>query len=156
MGLFVGSASIAPAPGFKLLNVADEEELREERPKLMASAIACMLAGGALLAIPASAAASGSGRTLLLGVTLVCGVGVILVTLLSRNLYDELTRQVGFEASAFTLNAMFLLFGGWAAFAQLGYVAWTTPLTFLGGIALIYLFAIFWVSGKRGLLSRRR
>jgi len=53
------------------------------------------------------------------------------------------------------MNLSFLLFGGWAALAHLGYAQWITPLGLLSGLALVQLAAIFWVVGERGMLMPR-
>lgn len=154
LGVVVGLGVIAPRSGARFLNVADADEIREEKRKLGPSAVACVLIGIVFIAL-ALAPATSTGRLTTLIILAICAGGVVVTTLAGRRHYDELTRQVDTEASALTLNLSMVVLGGWAALSQLGYVGWMSPLTFIASLALLSLAAICWIAGKRGLTTPR-
>ena len=152
IGLIVGLGLASPRAGAKFLNVEDADEIREERPKLWISALCCILIGAFLLVL-AMAGALIDGQTALI-LAAACFAASLLIGGLSAKRYDELTRQLSLEASAWTFYAILLLAGGWAALAHLGYVGWISPLAFVAAIPLLLLVTIFVIAGKRGLLMR--
>lgn len=158
MGIGVGAGVLVPGMGARFLNVQDGDELREDRPKLGLSAIACLLIGTFLLVLSLAPLPEREGSwsiELVAAIAGVCLAGALILTIRSRAMYDELTRHISLEASALALHAAMLVLGGWAVLAHLGYVRWMNPLTLVGGFALLQLLAIFWVSGRRGLLKQR-
>jgi len=154
LGLVVGLGVLAPRSGARFLNVADADEIREEKRKLGPSAIACVLIGIFFIALVLAPDTSTS-RLMILLTLAICAGGVVVTTLASRGRYDELTRQVSTEASALTLHLSMLLLGGWATLSQLGYVGWMSPLAFIAGLALLSLAAICWIAAKKGLMAPR-
>ena len=121
IGLIVALGLASPKAGAKFLNVEDAEEIREEGPKLWLSALCCLLIGGFLLAL---AMAGGLIRVeLALVIAGACLAGVLIVGTISAKKYDELTRQISLEASAWSFYVILLVGGAWAALAHLGYGA---------------------------------
>lgn len=154
IGLLVAVGLVAPSAGARFLNVEDAEEIREERPKLGSSALSCVLTGCFLLVL----ALSGGGviaAGAALAIAVLCLGGMIVLGWISMKRYDELTRQMGQEASAWAFYATLLLFGGWAALAQLGFTAWVDPLGFVASLAMLQLVAIFVAVARRGLMMPR-
>jgi hypothetical protein len=154
MGLFVGVGVLLPRSGATFLNVADADEIREERRKLGPGAVACILIGLFFLTL-VWASDRPSMRLGALLIIAACIIGVAVTSFASRARYDELMRQVSTEASAFTLRLSMVLLGGWATLSHLGYVRWMSPLAFVAGLALLSLVAIFWISAKKGLMTPR-
>lgn len=158
MGLAVGIGTLAPRLGATFLNVEDANEISEERHMLGSAAIACLLAGVLFIALALAPARDFEGvlaRDVAAGTVAASFIGLVGASLWMRRYIDELNRTLGNEASALGMNLAFLLFGGWAALAHLGYVQWIEPLGFVSGLALVLLAAIFWVVGKRGMLMPR-
>ena len=153
IGLSVGVGLIAPDAGARFLNVEDSDELREERPKLKSATLVFVLTGVFLLLLALSGAGILTPSTTL-AVALLCLVGIAVAGWISSKQSDELTRQMGLEASSITYQLAMLLVGGWAALAQLGYVAWMGPVALVSSLALLQLFVTFAVIGRRGLLLR--
>jgi hypothetical protein len=154
MGVFVGLGVIFPRQGSKLLNVEDEAELVEQRRLLGWSALQGVLVGVAVLALvaasPSLALISGVAAAAAFGAMLVLATGIGLWT---ANQQDEFQRRIGSDSAVLALNLIGTLFGIWAALAHLGFAAMFTPLAFVCGVLAIYLLAIFWVAGKRGLMN---
>jgi hypothetical protein len=155
-GLMVAIGVAMPRTGALYLNVEDAEELREERPKIGWSAAACILIGLFLLALLLSGAEGGLlSPGIALAVAGVTGLGAAIISIVSHKQLDELTRQINLEASALTLELALFLFGGWAALAHLGMVAWVTPLALVSLLAVLLLVSIFIVAIRKGLMTPR-
>jgi predicted membrane-bound spermidine synthase len=154
MGAIVGAGLLVPIAGARFLNVADSEEIEDERAKLWPSALSAIVVGLFFLVLAFAPSLPVSRFGVLAGLT-ICVAAVAALTLSANRHFDELSKRINAEASALTLHLAILLFGGWAVLAHLGFVAWITPLTFLAGLALLMLVAIFWVSASKGLISRR-
>lgn len=158
MGLFVGIGALAPGAGAKFLNVEDADEILAERKSIGPGAIGALLIGLLLMALaltPGGGLPGALSPDIALAIAAACLAGVLAVGWWVRGTVDEFNRQMGVESSAIAMNASLLLFGGWAALAHVGYVQWITPLGLLAGFALLELAAIFWVVGKRGMLTPR-
>lgn len=153
IGLMVALGVAAPKTGAHFLNVEDAEELREERHKIGTSSIACILIGILVLVLAASGGAIGSQTALV--VAAACLAGIIAVTVAGAKRYDELTRQLGQEASAWGFYATLVVLGGWAALAHLGFVAWISPLGFVALSISLQLLTAFIAVGRRGMLMPR-
>lgn len=154
LGIVVGLGVLAPRSGARFLNVADADEIREDKRKLGPSAVASVLIGIFFIALVFAPAASTS-RLMILFILAICAGGVVVATLASRGQYDELTRQVSTESSALTLHLSMVALGGWAILSHLGYVSWMSPLAFIAGLALLSLAAICWIAAKKGLMAPR-
>lgn len=153
MGLFVGLGTLLPKAGAKVLNVADADELRDERQLLIMSAVSSVLLGIALLAL---ALAGTGGSPLSPATALAITVGAVLLSMAAYwrggRGQDEYRRLVNAETSQVALLMTLALFGGWAALAQLGYAAMFTPLAFLSGVLGLVLLAAFWIIFRRGMV----
>ena len=155
IGLSVGLGLMAPRIGARFLNVEDSEELIEERHKLKPASIVFVLSGAFLLVLALSGGETAVfSRAAALSIAILCMAGIVIAAMMGSKHTDEMTRQMGHEVASFTLQAAFLLIGGWAALAQLGYVAWMGPLALLSSLALLQLFVTFVVIGRRGMLIR--
>lgn len=159
MGLMVGIGVIAPGAGARVLNVEDAEELRDQRSVLALSAAACVLIGLLFLVLATVPAGGDDGlvrREVAAVLAGICVAALIVLARMTNRLVDELTRHISMESSALTMQASFVVFGGWGALVHLGFVEWIAPLALVAGMALLQLVAIFWVSAKRGLLVPRK
>ena len=88
-------------------------------------------------------------------VAAVCLVGIVAVTVAGAKRYDELTRQLATEASAWGFYATLVVLGGWAALAHLGLIAWVSPLAFVALLIFLQLLTAFVAVGRRGMLMPR-
>lgn len=155
-GTAVLVGTLSPKVGAATLNVEDEEELREQRTMLALSSIAFLMIGALLAAL-----ALGGGTTPILDPAIVAPVaGVSAAVFIAINLYsyrliDELMLAMTKDATVVTTSILLLLFGGWAAFAELGKAPMFGPLDFLAGFFALYLVSVFIVAGRRGLLKPR-
>lgn len=155
MGLMVGLGALAPVAGARLLNVEDVEDLRDQRTILGLSSAACIMIGLLFLIlamVPSGGMDGPLSRELAAILIAICLVALIALTWMTNRRVDELTRHVSMEASSLAMQSGFVIFGGWAALAHVGFVQWIDPLVLVAGMALIQLLAIFWVGGKRGLM----
>lgn len=158
MALVVAAGTLAPAFGRLALNVEDREELAEQRPNLLVGAVSFALAAVMLLTLTLADSAGQPGpisQPFAAIVALVAGVGSVGLSIAYRNAGDEMMRAASREASAVTIGLVFLIFGGWAAASQLGFVPMFAPLLFVSGLYALYLLAVFIVVGRKGLLAQR-
>lgn len=152
-GITFGTAN--PQLGARFLNVEDADELREQKKMLGLSGIAMLLWGGALVAL-ALAAPGGpvpSGAALAIGLG-----GLVIGTAMSVLIYrecDELMTAVNLEAGALSSGLLFVVVGGWAVCAHLGYAAAPAPLDLLTLFYVLLLLASFIAVGRRGMLAIR-
>ena len=155
IGLMVGIGAAAPKVGARFLNVEDEEELREETPKLMPASAVFVLTGLflMLLALPNSGPMAIS-RELGLATAAILIAGISAAGWIANGKNDELTRKMGQEVASITLQATMLLLGAWAALAQFGYAAWVSPLALLSALVLLQLFISFVVIARKGMMMR--
>lgn len=157
MGVSVALGIAWPRPGSVLLNVEDEAELRELTPDLRNSALMCGLIGAILLTLSVTATGDGPGLLSTTVGTIVLVIGLIVLTIASfamRNMGDELDKALSIEASALAMYSSISLFGGWGILSYLGHAPWIGPLGLVAGMTAMYLVAIMWVAGKKGLLTR--
>lgn len=151
----VGVGAISPSFGTRFLNVEDADELREQQQSLVASAIA-MLSIGLVLAVIAAAGPGGvipsKIGAIVAGVLLVISV---FFGVRSMKFADELMNAVNRETGSAAYYMIFAVIGGWAALAHLELVAAPQMLDLLSLFWTLGLFATFWVTGKRGMLSPR-
>lgn len=154
MGLAVGVGVVAPGLGARFLNVEDAAELGEERAALIPSALGCILLAIGLAAL----ALGGEGGALSPPVALTvflgsCALGVWF-SVRTLRAADELMRALMQDSAAASFYALFLVLGGWAALAHLGFAP---ALALLDIVILFYgltLVVCFWVIGRRGMLVR--
>jgi len=153
MGLFVALGVLFPKPGSKMLNVADEADLHDQRPMLISSAIGCLLIGIAMLilvaASPAFALISRLSAAVLFGLCLLLSVATTMIT---KRYLDGFANRLHRDSAVAGLLLITSVFGFWAVLAHLGFVPMFSALTFVSGVLALYLLAVFYVVGKRGLL----
>jgi hypothetical protein len=153
MGAVVAFGTLNPAIGAKLLNVADSEELRDDRRYLLAAGACCALMGFALFVVLLAGSAGPIDRSTAI-VLLALSLAVIVATWrMSCRGLDEFRSKVSGETSNVALSAILLVFGGWAALASMKYVAMFTPLAFIAGSLGLILLAAFAVAARKGLLT---
>ncbi|RPF72036.1 hypothetical protein [Aurantiacibacter spongiae] len=153
--LAVGIGLASPGFGARFLNVEDAEELREQR-RMLGYSSAGMVALGVALILAALAAPVGPvPETVAL-------VAVVLLVAFAwwagarqRRHTDELMNSVSREATSIGFYLLFLIGGGWALLAHVGYAPAPAPLDWLTMFAGLLLLAAFIAGGKRGLLAMR-
>jgi hypothetical protein len=154
MAVFVGLGTLVPRAGAKLLNVADSDDLIDQRAMLLGSSASSGALGAALMLM----AASGPGGSVSDGLALASlafalVLGTVLTILQWRH-YDELMRQVSWESSAFGLGLLFPALVAWAALAHLGWTAALDPLGVIALSASTLLIGTFIAAGRRGMLTQ--
>ena len=158
MGMFVGLGVAMPGPGSRLLNVEDEEELREQRQPLWRSAAVVLLVGAMMLALALAGASDWPGLLSPGAAAIVIGgciLGISLLSYLTRHDNDELMRSIAREGAAWGMYACLAIFTIWGSLAHLGYAPWITPLGMVSALLAIQLATIFVLCGVRGLLKPR-
>ena len=155
IGLMVGLGALNPKAGAKVLNVEDEDELREQRRQLLYSSLAMVLAGISLAVVAHAGSAGPIDPAIALGIYVVCSVIAVFVSLKSRKYSDELMQAVGTETSSLSFYLVVLFGGTWALLAHLGYLTAPQPLEWLTMFWAVMLLATFIVVGKRGMLTMR-
>jgi hypothetical protein len=158
MGLFVGLGAAIPGLGSRLLNVEDEDELRDLQKPLWRSAAVVLLIGAMMLVLALAEAGDWSGLVSARAaaiVILACVLGTCLLSYIGRNDNDELMRSIAREGSAWAMYACLAVFTVWGSLAHLGYAPWITPLGMVSAMLAILLVAIFAVCGVRGVLKVR-
>ncbi|WP_271077101.1 hypothetical protein [Aurantiacibacter sp. MUD61] len=155
IGLMVGLGTLNPKAGAKVLNVEDEEELREQRQQLLYSSVAMALAGIALIVVAHAGSTGTIDPAIALGTYVVCSVISVFVSFKSRQHSDELMRAVSTETASLSFYLVVLIGGTWALLAHLQYVAGPAPLDWLTMFWSLMLLAAFMVIGKRGMMTMR-
>lgn len=131
--------SLHPRLGARFLFVADEEELRDLRPIMLASGIVMSAIGvGQILLVLDHANAV---PPFLAAVVMLSSIALAIgVTIGQWRQYDEFWKQVSMEGSQYTLWAVLVALIGWATLAQFGWVPAINPLgliALLMGLALV-------------------
>ncbi len=162
MGLFVGLGTLAPRWfGQRMLNVADAEEIVEERANMGSSAICCLILGVALMLLAQAVAAEAAGAAAL--VTPAAAFWILLVVLAGftaasvwmwRN-FDELWRRLTVDVSAITGNLLLAVAVVWGGAAAAGLVAGPHPLDLVSLAFGSLLLSCFVAAGWRGMMAPR-
>ena len=154
MGVAVGLGAASPRVGATFLNVADADELREERASILPSGISCVAIAAGLAALALSGPAGLIAPSTALAVF---GGTLIVATWLSVGVMrraDELMRQVMSDGAAVSFYLAFFVLGGWAVLAHLGFAAGPAMLDVVSLFYALTLVGSFWVIGRRGMLMR--
>ena len=158
MAALVGFGLAAPRAGATLLNVADADELREERGGMLLSVL---VMGALALAFIMLALARGPGfdtgpvsATAAMAVLLIVFVGGTFASWRWQGAYDELNRQLGLEGCAWAFGLSWLLLTLWAAADFLGWGVSLTPIDVVTTLAAMMLLGAFVAIGRRGMMSR--
>lgn len=162
MGLFVGLGTLAPRWfGQRMLNVADAEEIVEERANMGSSAICCLILGAALMLLAQAVTADAAGAAAL--VTPPAAFWILLVVLAGftaasvwmwRN-FDELWRRLTVDVSAIAGNLLLAVAIVWGGAAAAGLVAGPQPLDLVSIAFGSLLLACFVAAGWRGMMAPR-
>ena len=157
IGAMVGFGLAAPRAGAKVLNVGDAEELVEDRPKLLSSALFMGGIGATLLLLALARAPDFAAGIVAPGIAVAALAVLIVASLLSvywMRSYDEFDRQLGLEGASWAFLIACAVLLPWAALGALG---WAPP---LGGLTVIAVLAAslitgsFVAVGKRGMMVR--
>lgn len=158
IGLFVALGLAMPRAGTRLLNVEDEEELREQGKALRAGALLFVFLGGGVLAL---ALGGGHGEQGVLSLSISAWtataffLAAVAVAIANRNNSDEMMRSLSHKASTLSLYVISALAMLWAILAHLGRAPDLDALGVLAGILSIQLVAVMVVVGRGGLLGSR-
>ena len=153
MGTLVGAGTIVPGLGARILNTYGEEELRDDRGKLLASSLSAVgfgLALSVLVLFSLDILSAGVATVLFFGL-LLAGLGAYR-PLLRR--MDELDRQMSHEAVTYSYYALFAIGGSWAALAHLGLVEGPAMLDWLSLFWGLMLVSTVIAAGRKGLLDK--
>jgi hypothetical protein len=155
MGVFVLLGSLSPQVGAAVLNVEDADEVREQGPVFIPSAISCVLLGVSLAAL----ALGGEGGLLspiVAGAVAFAAIAIACAaSFASMHQSDELMREVVRQSASASFYLVWTIFLLWAAASQLGDVRTPRALDLLAILYAAPLAASFWVIGRRGMLMPR-
>lgn len=158
MAALVGFGLAAPRAGAKLLNVADAEELREERRGMMRSTVTMAALGAALVLL---ALARGPGfaagvvpASVAMGVLLIVFAAGVVASWRWRNDFDELNHQLGLEGCFWAFCLSWVLLTLWGAADFLGWGAVLTPIDVVTTLSAMMLLGAFVAIGRRGMMTR--
>lgn len=155
IGVFVGVGSMFPKVGAATLNVEDADEVREQAELLRLSSVGTILFGVSLGAI----AIGGEGGMLTAPVAALIGflafVAAMATSISSMRHADEFMREIMREAGAVSYYIAFIVLGGWAAAAHLGYAPTPSAIHLMAALWGAPLIASYWVIGRRGMMYPR-
>lgn len=162
MGAFVAIGTLAPRTvGQRLLNVADAEEIIEERSNMNASAVGCLVLGAALMLLAYAVGTEAAGGTPRVSVAvafwvMVAVLGVFtLISLWMWRAFDELWRQLTLEITAITGNLLMFVAIVWGGAAAAGLIVGPHPLDLVTLSFGLMLLACFIATGRRGMMAPR-
>jgi hypothetical protein len=158
MAALVGFGLAAPRAGAQILNVADAEELREERAG-MARSVVTMGAIGIVLLLLAVARAPGFEAGLVpgavaMGALLAALIGGVVASWAWRGRFDELNRQLGLEGCFWAFCLSWAGLSLWAAADFLGFGPALTAIDVVSTLAAMMLLGSFVAIGRRGMMVR--
>lgn len=155
IGLVVGLGVALPRAGASMLNVEDEEELREQRAMLGWSAVSMLLIGLLLGVLAVSGEGGLVEPALALGIV---GAGWLVLAVLGWRMLatlDELMRALSRESAEMAYYLLFTVAGGWATLAWLGFAPPMGMLAFVTLCHALLLLATFIVTARRGMMAPR-
>jgi len=154
MGLFVWVGVAWPTLGALILNVADEEDLRDRRGMLHGSAVSCLTLGVAMIVLPFSGSGMPIAAVTAIAVMLLAlaVVGALSLVAIKHKHYDELWSHLTAQASAITLTMLASLMVVWGAMAYLDLASPLDPLLAVAAPPGLFLLASFIAAGRKGML----
>ena len=152
IGLMVGLGLVLPRVGVALLNVADREDLADQRAVLTGSVITCVVLGGALMLLALSGPTGRVPDTLAAGAMIAAVIVMAAVTVTQWPLYDELMRGVSMEAAAAMSTIVSVVVMSWAMLSHFGRTGPMDPLGLIAVLAGSLLLGTFIAAGRRGLM----
>lgn len=157
IGAMVGFGLAAPQTGAKVLNVGDAEELVEDRPKLLSSALYMAWIGVTLVLIALARTPDFTAGIVAPGVALAALAILLVASLLTyywMRFYDEFDRQLGLEGGSWAFLIACAVLLPWAAFDALGWNALLGPLDVIAVLAASLIAGSFAAVAKRGMMVR--
>lgn len=158
MGGFVGFSLAAPGVGSKLINVEDREELIEQRPILLSSAILSAAIGGGLMLL-AYVALNGAAGPVTGVVAFAIFAGILTLSAIASirlwPRYDELMKRLTMDASAWMGGLLFAVLALWGGAAGVGLMAAPTGLDLVSLGFGIMLLSSFIATARLGMLMPR-
>lgn len=154
-GAFVGIGLLNPRLGEKFLNVEDADELREQMTMLRYSVFTIISIGVCLFMLALAAPAGPVPVEIAVAVIAALMIACIFTSRRQMAVVDELIKSVSRESTSTAFYTLFVVGGGWAMLAHLGYVAGPAALDWVTMFAVVMLFGAFWACGRRGLLFPR-
>ncbi|GAA4643205.1 hypothetical protein GCM10023115_11650 [Pontixanthobacter gangjinensis] len=155
IGLIVGLGTIMPKAGAQLLNVEDRGELVEQRSGLLSSSLVNVLIG-VMLIVLANSGKDGLVPPLiaLTTVALTIIVGFV-VTWSSWKHYDELMRQVSWEASTIGFGLVTITVLVWGSLTINGMAPPFDAFLMIALVMGMMMLGAFLAAGLRGMLNPR-
>lgn len=154
MAAFIGLGLIKPSVGARLLNVADVEDLTDQRRMLAYSALGTLTLGAALALAALGAPAGPIDANLVIAGFVALMLVAIVSTALQLRYMDELMLNVSRAGAATSFYLVTSIGGSWALLAHVDRVAAPMPLDWLTMFAGLTLVGSIIESGKRGLLKQ--
>ena len=155
MGLFVLLGTISPRVGAAILNVEDAEEVREQAPVLLPSALGCVLIGVALAAIALGGAGEFLNPYAAGAIAIVSLLAATAISLTASRRSDELMRALFKDAGSASFYLLATILAIWTAAGHMSLARSPTALEVLTLVFAAPLVASFWVIGQRGMLGPR-
>lgn len=155
--IMIGLGLAAPRAGAKLLNVDDAEELVDDRPKLLGSALYMGLIGLTLILIALAQAPGFDLGPVAPGVALAALAVLLIASLLSFRwfrIYDEFDRQLGVEGGSWAFLIACAVLLPWGALGALGRAAPMSAIDVMSVLAASLMGGSFVAIGKRGMMVR--
>lgn len=155
--MMIGFGLAAPRAGAKLLNVDDAEELVDDRPKLLGSALYMGLAGLTLILIALARAPGFAAGPIVPGIAVAALAILLIASILSfrwLRVYDEFDRQLGIEGGSWAFLIACAILLPWGTLDALG---WAVPLSSIDVISVLAASLIggsFAAVGARGMMVR--
>lgn len=155
--MMIGFGLAAPRAGAKLLNVDDAEELVDDRPKLLGSALYMGLAGLTLILISLAQAPGFANGPIVPGIAVAALAILLIASILSfrwLRVYDEFDRQLGIEGGSWAFLIACAILLPWGMLDALG---WAVPLSSIDVISVLAASLIggsFAAVGARGMMVR--
>ncbi len=153
MGMLVGLIGANLHASAAILNVADVEDARAQRPVLIASGVVFVMLGSAQLLLAIAATGGLLPPTVAISAMALAVTMTGVLSWLQWSQYDELLKQVSWESSAFALAVLGALLLGWAMLAQFGTGVAIDPMGLIALLMGSILVGTFVATGRRGLLK---
>lgn len=158
MAALVGFGVAVPRAGAQVLNVADADELREDRSTLLFSTLVIASLGATFLLL---ALARGPGfaagmvpASVAFGALVLILAGGSVVSWLWQGRFDELARQLGLEGAAWAFYLAWVVLTLWGAADVLGFGARLTAIDAVTVPAAALLAGSFVAIARRGMMMR--
>jgi hypothetical protein len=150
----IGFAHIAAARARgSLLSVEQRETIRETKRTLVYSLLGIASLGLMLVLLSLAGPGGVLSPPIALAIVLLLIAIRVALAFAIRPLMDELSRTITRETGQLAFNMIFIIGGGWAILAHLGFLAAPTPLDWLTLLTLVMFAASFIAAGRRGLLQ---